>query len=138
GRVALEDELALQRVVLDAIRAGHVKSAHDVSEGGLAVAIAECCYSNIHRQAIGAMVKIPSRMEAMKDLFGEYSSRILLSTRDAAEIVQRAEAAGLRAMVVGTVGGDRLILEYEDARAVDVPIAALETAWSSGLPKLLS
>jgi phosphoribosylformylglycinamidine synthase len=138
GRVALDDELALQRVVLEAIRAGLVKSAHDTSEGGLVVAIAECCYSNMHRAAVGATIRIPSRLEAMKDLFGEYSSRVLVTTRSPAEIVRRAEQAGLRGMTLGTVGGDRLILEYEGERAVDVAIRDLEAAWASGLAGLLS
>jgi phosphoribosylformylglycinamidine synthase len=138
GRVAIEDEMALQRVVLDAIRAGLVKSAHDTSEGGLAVAIAECCYSNIHRPPIGATVQVPSRLETMKDLFGEYSSRIIVSTSHAAEIVQRAEAAGLRGVMLGAVGGDRLVLEYEGQRAVDVAVKDLEAVWASGLSKLLS
>jgi phosphoribosylformylglycinamidine synthase len=138
GRVALDDELALQRVALEAIRAGLVKSAHDTSEGGLAVAIAECCYSNIHRAAIGATIRVPSRLEVMKDLFGEYSSRILVTTGDAAEIIRRAEEAGLRGLTLGTVGGDRLILEYEGQRVVDVAIRELEAAWGSGLAKLLS
>ncbi|HEX4997882.1 MAG TPA: phosphoribosylformylglycinamidine synthase subunit PurL [Terriglobia bacterium] len=138
GRVSLDDELALQRVVREAIRAGLVKSAHDTSEGGLAVAVAECCYSNIHRSAIGATVKIPSRLEALKDLFGEYSSRILVTTRNAAEVIERARQAGLEPVELGTVGGDRLIFEYEGRRAVDVAIEDLEATWASGLAKLLS
>jgi phosphoribosylformylglycinamidine synthase len=138
GRVALDDELALQRMVLESIRAGLVKSAHDTSEGGLAVAVAECCYSNIHRPAIGATIKIPSRLEAVKDLFGEYSSRILVTTRNPAEIIQRAERSGLRGVQLGSVGGDRLIFDYEGQRAVDVAVADLEAAWAAGLAKLLS
>jgi phosphoribosylformylglycinamidine synthase len=115
-----------------------VKSAHDTSEGGLAVAVAECCYSNIHRPAIGATIKIPSRLEAVKDLFGEYSSRILVTTRNPAEIIQRAERSGLRGVQLGSVGGDRLIFDYEGQRAVDVAVADLEAAWAAGLAKLLS
>ena len=60
----LEDERALQSFVSAAIRDRLVKSAHDVSEGGLAVAMAECCYSDIsHRGAIGAEIRIPSHLE---------------------------------------------------------------------------
>jgi len=138
GAVNIEDERALQSVVADAIHAGLVKSAHDVSEGGLAIALAESCYSTLHRPSIGATVKIPSNLEICKDLFGEYSSRIILTTTAPLELVQRAERAGLRCIEIGKVGGDRLMLEYEGERAVDVSTEELETVWRRTLEKLLS
>src|SRR4029079_400853 len=70
GSVNLDDERALQNFVASAIRDGIVKSAHDTSEGGLAVALAECCYANVRRGAIGAKVEIPSHLEIRKDFFG--------------------------------------------------------------------
>jgi phosphoribosylformylglycinamidine (FGAM) synthase-like enzyme len=136
--VNLEDERAVQNLVADAIRNGLIRSAHDVSEGGLAVAIAECCYSNLQRPAIGAEINVPSYLEIRKDLFGEFSSRVLLTTRDAAELRKRAEWTGLKFHDIGKVGGSRLILNYENLRVVDINMDELETAWSEGLPKLLS
>ena len=138
GKVNLEDERAVQNLVADAIRNGLIRSAHDVSEGGLAVAIAECCYSNLQRPAIGAEINVPSYLEIRKDLFGEFSSRVLLTTRDAAELRKRAEWTGLKLHDIGKVGGSRLILDYENLRVVDINMDELETAWSEGLPKLLS
>jgi len=138
GRVSLEDERALQHFVAEAIRAGLVKSAHDVSEGGLAVSLAECCYSTIRRPAIGATAKIPSHLEVCKDLFGECSSRIILSTTSAFEVIQRAERAGLRCSEIGKVGGSRFVLDYEGQRAVDIRVEELEAVWRRTLPKLLS
>src|SRR5207253_2800877 len=78
GRVNLDEERALQHMVSEAIRAGLLKSAHDLSEGGLAVALAECCFSNNTRKAIGAEITIPSQMEVCRDLFGDYTSRIIV------------------------------------------------------------
>jgi phosphoribosylformylglycinamidine synthase II len=141
GKVNLEDERAIQNLVSTAIRDGLVKSAHDVSEGGLAVALAECCYSNIHRGPIGAEVQVPSHLELRKDLFGEFTTRVLLSTHNAAElaeIIRRAGQIGLNGHDLGKVGGNRLILHYEGERAVDIGIDELESAWRQGLPKLLS
>jgi phosphoribosylformylglycinamidine synthase len=138
GRIHLEDELALQRMVLAAIQEGLVKSAHDISDGGLAVAIAECCYATADRPAIGASVKIPSHLEACKDLFGEYPSRILLTSKNPAEIMKRAGEAGLRGTEIGAVGGNRLILNYEGQPAVDLEIGELETVWRRAFSKLLS
>lgn len=136
--IHLEDERALQRMVLKAIQDGLVKSAHDISDGGLAIAIAECCYATAERPAIGATVKIPSHLEPCKDLFGEYPSRILLTSKNPSEIISRAGAAGLRVTEIGSVGGKRLILNYEGQPAVDLEIGELETVWRRAFPKLLS
>jgi phosphoribosylformylglycinamidine synthase len=138
GKVDLEDERALQHFISSAIRDGLVKSAHDTSEGGLAVALAECCYSNVRRGAVGATVDIPSQLEIRKDLFGEVSTRVVLSTTSAAALRKKAEDAGLTSYEIGRVGGKRLIFRYEGIQVVDVAIAELETAWRQGLPKLLS
>ena len=138
GRVDLKEERALQSFVSDAIHAGMVKSAHDVSDGGIAVAVAEMCYSTLKRPAIGAAVKVPQYMDACKDLFGEYSSRILLTTTHAADLVRRAERSALRCTEIGRVGGNRLILQHAGQQVVDVAVEELERIWKGTLPKLLS
>ena len=138
GRVDLNEERALQSFVSDAIRAGMVKSAHDISDGGIAVALAEMCYSTLNRPAIGAAVIIPQYMDACKDLFGDYSSRILLTTIHASDLVRRAERSALRCTEIGRVGGNRLILQHNGQLAVDVAIEELESVWRRTLPKLLS
>jgi len=138
SKVDLEEERAVQNFVATAIRDGHVKSAHDTSEGGLAVALAECCYSTLHREPIGAEVQIPSHLEVRKDLFGEVSSRVVLSSTNSSELRKRAQQAGLNFYDLGKVGGKRLILNYEGVRAVDIGIDELESAWRQALPKLLS
>src|SRR5205809_2653256 len=84
GKVNLEDERAVQNLVAGAIRDRLVKSAHDVSEGGLAVALAECCFSTLNRGPIGAEIRIPSHLEVLRDLFGESSTRVLLRTKNPA------------------------------------------------------
>jgi phosphoribosylformylglycinamidine synthase len=138
GRVDLNEERALQSFVSDAIHAGLVKSAHDISDGGIAVALAEMCYSTLNRPAIGAVAKIPQYMDACKDLFGEYSSRILLTTTHASDLVRRAERSALRCTEIGRVGGNRLILQHGGRQVVDVAIEELESVWRRALPKLLS
>ena len=100
--------------------------------------MAECCYSNIERAAIGAEITIPSHLEIRKDLFGEFSTRVLLTTQNVPELGQRAEQMGLIFHNLGKVNGNRLILKYENVRVVDISIEELESAWSEGLPKLLS
>jgi phosphoribosylformylglycinamidine synthase len=138
GKVNLEDERAVQNLVAIAIRDQLIHSAHDISEGGLAVAVAECCYSNLERAAVGAEINVPSHLEVRKDVFGEVSSRVLLTTNYVQELRDRAEQMGLRFYDLGKVGGTRLILTYENVRIIDVAIDELESAWSEALPKLLS
>lgn len=77
-RLDLEIEKRLQKSCLEAIQAGLLRSAHDVSEGGLAVALAECCFLN-PGQNLGARVELP--LTGRKDfiLFGEDQSRIVIS-----------------------------------------------------------
>ncbi len=138
GKVNLEDEKAIQAFLFAAIREGLVKSAHDISEGGLAVALAECGYSTIQRGAMGASVSVPSHLEVRKDLFGEWSTRIIIGTANISALRQRAEAVGLQFYELGKTGGNRLILNYEGAPVIDIPMEELESAWRQGLPKLLS
>jgi len=138
GRVDLDEERAIQNFVSAAIRDGLVQSAHDVSEGGLVVALAECCYSTFHRAAIGADVQVPSHLELVKDLFGEATTRVILSTTDALELRKRAGQMGLNFYDLGRVGGKWLILHYEGERIVDLGLDELESTWRQGLAKLLS
>jgi phosphoribosylformylglycinamidine synthase len=103
-------DLALAKQISDftlgSIRKGWVKSAHDCSEGGLAVALAECCMSNGDAM-IGASVdssKFPGRLDAV--LFGETQSRIVLScpAKHAEEILR----SGLPVTRLGVTGGKAL------------------------------
>ncbi len=136
-RIELEEERALQNLVSTLIRDSLVRSAHDLSEGGFSVALAECCFSNIHRAGIGAQIVVPSCLEVCRDLFGEFPSRVLLTTTDAEGLGKRAAEHGLSAYELGQVGGDRLILDYEGARAIDESVEGLEEVWRDALPHLL-
>jgi len=100
----LEAERELQACCLELIRAGFIKSAHDASEGGLAVALAESCFLN-PRCGLGikAEVNIAGRPDFY--LFGEDQSRIVVSAaaQDVDAILRKAEARAVPATVIGTV-----------------------------------
>ena len=141
----LEIEKALQDFVLKVIHEGLIQSAHDCSDGGLAVALAECCVSG-PRAARGAVVKLglgSLRRDAL--LFGESQSRIILSTRPNAveSLLSRAAEAGVPAAKIGTVGGDRLLIEVEpgkvsDGCRVDLPIGQVSDRWVHAIEEQLS
>ena len=137
-RIDLEAEKKLQRLVLDLARAHVLSSAHDVSDGGIAVALAECCTTAPNGALFGAHVTLPAPDAAMSSsplaatLFGEAPSRILISMpKDHADdVLKRAREAGVPARQLGfTVGagpkatlriavtsGPRLEIEVERLR----------------------
>jgi phosphoribosylformylglycinamidine synthase II len=135
--IDLEEERALHNLISGLIADRVLKSAHDLSEGGFAVALAECCFRAQRRPAIGAQVRTPSSMEVCTDLFGEFPTRVLVSTTSADIVASRAAEFGLRAHDIGSVGGDRLRVEYEGAVAMDMDINELERLWEGALPELM-
>ena len=142
--LSLDDEKAVQACVLRLIRNGLVRSAHDCAEGGLAVALAECCLSNPSRSH-GAVVKLKTsglRWDAL--LFGESQSRVLVSTSPATQeaVLRVAQELGVAAEVIGTVGGDRVTVDVEADRwgpgcRIDTDVNALADRWENGLARAL-
>ena len=95
--------LILQKYLLQSIRAGLVNSAHDLSEGGLAVALAECCFLGGTKLGAKCHIEFSSRTDF--GLFGEDQSRILLSASagNSELLVQKASEFNLAAQVIGEV-----------------------------------
>ncbi|HEV8589914.1 MAG TPA: AIR synthase related protein, partial [Pyrinomonadaceae bacterium] len=150
----LERELAVQAACLRAAEAGLLKSAHDCSDGGLAVALAECCFSSLNREAIGAEISLEpasldsktkdgsaldSRLQTPELLFSETPSRIVISFAESAkEEVQRiAAAAGCPMTILGKVGSDSLRIECDGQEVVKVRVTEIENAWRSSLKQKL-
>jgi len=109
-------ERTLGTTLLGLIQSGLVKSAHDCAEGGLAVALAESCFSELHGRNtpcfLGADVDL-SDIEGIRGdalLFGELRGRIIISTSDIESLkaVERAKLMGVPARRIGTVGGAQL------------------------------
>jgi phosphoribosylformylglycinamidine synthase len=140
----VETEQALQACVLTLIRDGLVQSAHDCSDGGLAVALAEGCMSGPDH-SLGAVVRLtPARLRKDAILFGESQSRVVLSAKqaDRQAILDQAACLGVPAEVIGTVKGDRLIIYLGDDRStekvIDASIAALHDRWAYSIERMLN
>ena len=133
----LARERAVQRACLEAIRLGIVRSAHDCSEGGLAVAMAESCMRGAGA-SIGVDVELGGAIRPDALLFGESQSRVILSLREANWPRLQEIAAGHRVPLtrLGTVGGTRFRLRGETF-AIDLPLRELERAWRGGLASTL-
>jgi phosphoribosylformylglycinamidine synthase II len=132
----LERERKVQSVCLEAVRQGLAASAHDCSDGGLAVAVAESCLQGKR----GAQVTLPeSAVRLDAQLFGESPSRIVISARpeDAARIQELAAQAGAPVSVLGTVGGKTLRVTAGGKRQIALPVEEIERIWRGALPALL-
>ncbi|MEA2390203.1 MAG: phosphoribosylformylglycinamidine synthase subunit PurL [Solirubrobacteraceae bacterium] len=114
---------ATHAVVREAVSAGTVRSAHDVAEGGLAVALAECCLAG----GIGARVSAP-----VSEPFGEAPGCAFVVSGPAGEL---GEIDG--ALLIGRVGGERLELNMPQCR-IDVPLDELRAARDDGLARHLA
>jgi phosphoribosylformylglycinamidine synthase len=130
-------EQAVQKTTLEAIEKGLVNSAHDCSEGGLAVALAECCISNKDKM-IGANInKLNYDMRPDALLFGESQSRIILScSRDSVEKVKKI-ALEFKApfLVIGKTGGRVLRILKAEEELIYLPLEDLYEEWSGSLKK---
>jgi phosphoribosylformylglycinamidine synthase II len=135
----LEAELAVQAACLNAAQKGLLRSAHDCADGGLAVALAECCFSSLNREAFGADVDITGEYDAVTRLFSETPSRIIISFDQAllGDIEKVVAAAGCQMTLLGNVGSDRLRIESDGAEIIQLDVAEMEAAWRSSLAEKL-
>ena len=130
-------EAALIKVVTGAAASGLLRSAHDCSDGGIAVTLAESCFDS---GGIGATVDLdPSRSSdpASAALFSESASRIVVSA-DASKVqalLALAAEAGVPARRIGTTGGARLAIAVGGQKVVDLAVAEAENLWATALEK---
>lgn len=142
--LSLDDEKRLQRYLLAAIREGLVQSAHDCSDGGLAVALAESCISSPGAPMGASITLMAEGMRRDALLFGESQSRVVLSVKaeHVDRLLQGAWDARVPAAKIGTVGGDRLVIQVEGDKfvsgcRVDVDLTTLADEWGNSLERAL-
>ena len=125
--IDLEKEISVQKLCRDLIKHGLVKSAHDCSEGGLAVAIAESCIKG----EIGFKGEFEIRGRWDVQLFGEQQSRIVISVKedDVAEVMRLGIDYQVEVLNLGKVGGERLFVPG----LLDVSVADISDAWMVGV-----
>jgi len=141
--IDLDLERRLHSATLEAIASGILNSAHDCSEGGLAVALSE---SSIAKPGkfLGADVKVDTlaakgaRTDAI--LFGEAPSRIVVSVakNNLGPLEKIAERHSLPILSLGTVGGESLTLQCGGKKVVDIPLVKLSDTWRNAIPSRLN
>lgn len=131
--IDLDLEKRVQETCLEAITKGLIKSAHDCSEGGLAVALTECCITA--PKPIGATVSLKDKIRPDCLLFGESQSRILVTIdkRDLNLLEEIAEKKSVKLTVLGEVGGAKLKINDW----IDLSIDDLKKTYGSSLEKMM-
>jgi phosphoribosylformylglycinamidine synthase len=135
----LERELAVQKACLEAAEAGLLTSAHDCADGGLAVALAESCFSSLGKDAIGTGVDLTGTLDTTALLFSESPSRIIITfDREAVEAIRQiAESNNAPLAILGNIGGPELKISVDGTQVLTAPVADLESTWRSALSNSL-
>jgi phosphoribosylformylglycinamidine synthase len=125
--------------LLEAIAAGAVQSAHDCSEGGLAVALAESAIMDRARP-MGADVDLSewASLPLRALLFGEAQGRVIVSTAAAPTVIGIARRHGVPARQIGSVRASGTLRIRVGSRIVDASIAALADAYHEAIPRRMS
>jgi phosphoribosylformylglycinamidine synthase subunit PurL len=138
-RIDLGGERALIGLLARAAAAGLLQSAHDCSDGGVAVTLAECAFDS---GGIGVEVDLPAARGIGTDpivptLFGESASRVVVSVRpDArATLWQMAAEAGVPAQVIGRTGGSDLRIRVAGTSAVECSVVEAERVWNGAIER---
>jgi len=133
--IDLEQEKLVQKVVLKAIQAGYIKSAHDLSDGGLAVALAESSISG----NIGADILIKGSLSPESLLFSESQSRFIVSVskENLSQLKRLIEDKGIPFLEIGTVRGESLKINYQGNDVIDLSLSEISKAWKDAIPCLM-
>ncbi|MCP9493960.1 MAG: phosphoribosylformylglycinamidine synthase subunit PurL [Pyrinomonadaceae bacterium MAG19_C2-C3] len=139
----LEGELRVQKACLALSEASVILSAHDIADGGFAVALAECCFSSHNRTRTGATIELTGTDAARSmrvTLFGEAGGRIIVSFADAERerFTEIIAGANCPYDIIGRTTDDDTLNITIDAETISLDLAALETAWRTGLDEQLS
>jgi phosphoribosylformylglycinamidine synthase len=128
--IDLKLEQAIQNCCIEAIDRGILRSAHDISDGGLAVALAECCIGGPDK-LLGVRTEIREMIRGDALLFSESQSRILVSMqeKDLSQLQEIASRHAVPLQIIGTVGGSRFSIQP----ILQLPVDELQSIWSSAL-----
>ena len=134
-------ELGAEKWVIDCMIAlateGTLQSAHDVSDGGVAVTLAESCFA---AKGLGASVTLPEDVAAEYALFGERGARVVVSVspEKLAAVRNTARQYGVGAHEIGKVTGDNALrIEYKGRTVASAAIPPLRDAWEHSLVRNL-
>ncbi len=134
--IDLNEEKRVQELCREAILKGLIVSAHDVSEGGLAVCLSECAF--LSEEKIGFEINLEDELRPDALLFGESQSRIVVTcTEDSLKKIESiAEKKKVKMKILGKIGGKRIIIQYRKKKIVDLPLEMALECWEKTIPSI--
>jgi phosphoribosylformylglycinamidine synthase subunit PurL len=133
-KLDMDYEKRVQATVRELVRERALESAHDLSDAGLAVALAECCFSEAK---IGADIRLDSDLPPELLLFHEGPSRVLVSTSTPERVFSAAQRNNVEAIQIGVTLESRVAIRNRNELLIDSAIAELNDLWSNALEHLL-
>ena len=130
----MDYEKRLQMTIRELVRERAVASAHDIGDGGLAVALAECCFGPAN---VGAEIKLDSELRAELLLFHEGPSRILVATAEPEKIFATAMKNNVHAIAIGVTLETRVTVRNRDRILIESRVDDLKQSWDGALEHLL-
>ncbi|MCJ7579631.1 MAG: AIR synthase related protein, partial [Candidatus Aminicenantes bacterium] len=133
-QIDLEEEKQIQKLCLKAIEEGLLSSAHDISEGGLALCLFECAFHSPKK--IGCAVNLSDNIRADSLLFGETQSRILVTTpsHHLSGLLDLAKEVGVVARKIGETGGTKIKIGLQNETLIDLDVQTVYKAWKQAIP----
>ncbi|MCL5102575.1 MAG: phosphoribosylformylglycinamidine synthase subunit PurL [Armatimonadetes bacterium] len=127
----LDREKRVHEAVIRAIGGGLIKSAHDCADGGLAIALAECCIMG----RVGADVSLSANCAPAAALFAETQSRIVVSTTadKLGALREIIDELRVESTILGKVGGERLAISINDVDVIGVKVADMQSTWRNAI-----
>ncbi len=129
-------ESAVQEATRRIVNRGLAISAHDIGTGGLAVALAECCFGP---ERVGVEVNLQTDLPARETLFHEAPSRVLLSVApaDMEETARIASSLGVEAIAIGETKGAALSVRMNGTSCFEIPVERLHETWDTAFERLV-
>ncbi len=133
-RLDMEYEKRVQSTIRELVRERAVESAHDLADGGLAVALAECCFGAAN---IGADIDLDSELQPELLLFHEGPSRVLVSSATPEVVFASAKRNNVQAIQLGVTLDSRVTIRNRNQILIDSRVDELKNLWSGALEHLL-
>jgi phosphoribosylformylglycinamidine synthase len=134
-QIDLEKEKKVQDLCLETISQELLLSAHDTSEGGLLLCLAECSFHS--EKKIGCQIHLDDDIRTDALFFGETQSRIVVTVRakNLDQLMYLAEKRNVHAKVIGKTGGEQILVHHHDKKSVDIPVETAFRSWKKSIPE---